>query len=75
MDIHQNINKKANSSLRRKTISEEYSEDISSENECKMDKIKAKEQFNFGTGSKIKIANIDLDKLDRLIITPKEKYR
>lgn len=56
-------------------ISEEYSDTYSSENECKMAKIKAKEQFDFGNNSCIVEAHMDLDQLERLVITPKERQR
>ncbi|CAI2362860.1 unnamed protein product [Moneuplotes crassus] len=59
-------------------ISEEYSDSFSSEDECKMAKIKAKERFDFGNRTAVKDASIDvntLDQMERLIITPKELYR
>ena len=55
-------------------ISEEYTS-IESEEEWKTNKIKQKEQFNFGNSSTIVEHNINLDELDRLVVTPKEKIR
>ena len=55
-------------------ISEEYTS-IESEEEWKINKIKQKEQFNFGNSSTIVEHNINLDELDRLVVTPKEKIR
>ena len=43
-----------------------------------MEKIKAKERFDFGNRVNVTEANIDiktLEKMDRLVITPKEIFR
>ena len=40
-----------------------------------MDKIKQKEQFDFGSSNSIVEHNINLDEFNRLVITPKDKIR